>query len=79
MSTKTLHFVFLRLGYETDDEDEDNENDLLLVKLWVAKLIVPIMKDVTFHHKDCSYRVVRTCETCGSKMCYKEESPCTDC
>ena len=61
------------------DEDEDNENDLLLVKLWVAKLIAPMMKDVTFHHKDCTYRVVRTCETCGTKMCYKEESPCTDC
>lgn len=79
MSTETLHFIFLRLGYETDDEDEDNENDLFLGKLWVAKLIAPTMKDVNFHHKDCTYRVVRMCETCGTKMCYKEESPCTDC
>lgn len=79
MSTETLHFIFLQLGYETDDEDEDNENDLLLVKLWVAKLIAPTMKDVNFHHKDCTYQVVRMCETCGTKMCYKEESPCTDC
>ena len=48
MSTENAPFrFFLRLGYETDDEDEDNENDLLLVKLWVAKLIAPMMKDVT--------------------------------